>query len=259
MDLAQLKLCVCVCVLAMLYVVMFERRMVPPQPCCKIWNSRVSPCLWQTKIRSHPNSRKAVDHFLDCGCIWEVKHDCHCGESQRKVNLSIYIQPKYRSNEFKSISINNWVSSHFCWPWRFPQQCSVAGIVWKRWHGSLWRAIFHEDLLCKLESGKANRKTIKWVIFSSRTEKEKDHSRTEFRIGGGQKGGRVSQFFTQWWHRRRNSRIIVILINLGEKESKIMGASARRSESNVHFTKTQSILQHTGGSECHNCSRNWTS
>lgn len=50
------------------------------------------------------------------------------------------------------------VLSHFCWPWRFPQQYSAACTVWRRWLGSLRTAIFHEDLLYRLESGRQNRK-----------------------------------------------------------------------------------------------------
>lgn len=48
--------------------------------------------------------------------------------------------------------------SYFCWPWRFPELCSARGSVWKRWHGSLWTAIFHVDLLYRLESGRQDRK-----------------------------------------------------------------------------------------------------
>lgn len=85
------------CVFAIVCVVMLEMRMVLPQPCSNLCNGRVSPCLWQTKVRSHPNSWKTVDHLLDHGCIWEVEHDRHCGEPQRKVNISIHIEPEMKN------------------------------------------------------------------------------------------------------------------------------------------------------------------
>lgn len=44
-----------------------------------------SPGLWKTKIRAHTDTRKTVDHLLDCGCIREVKHDRHCGEAQSSI------------------------------------------------------------------------------------------------------------------------------------------------------------------------------
>lgn len=51
-----------------------------------------------------------------------------------------------------------WPMSYSCWPWRFPGPCSAVGSVWKRWHGSLWTAIFRGDLPYRLESGREDRK-----------------------------------------------------------------------------------------------------
>lgn len=61
--------------------------------CVVMLEMTISPRLRQTKVRSHANSWKTVDHLLDRGCIWEVKHDRHCGESQRKVKISTYKEP----------------------------------------------------------------------------------------------------------------------------------------------------------------------
>lgn len=44
-----------------------------------------------------------MDHLLDGGCIWEVKHDRHCGESQSKVTLSTYIQANISTTSLSTI------------------------------------------------------------------------------------------------------------------------------------------------------------
>lgn len=56
--------------------------------CCCV-SPRVSPGLWETEVRAHPDTGKAVDHLLDRGRVWEVEHERHCGEAQKRGAESI--------------------------------------------------------------------------------------------------------------------------------------------------------------------------
>lgn len=67
-----------------------------------------SPGLWKTKVGAHPYTGEAVHHLLDCGCIWEVEHERHCREAQRKVqNVLVHIE---YLNDFY---INTWATNGF--------------------------------------------------------------------------------------------------------------------------------------------------
>lgn len=52
---------------------------------CRCVSPRVSPGLREAEIRAHPDAGEAVDHLLDGGHVWEVEHERHCGEAQKKV------------------------------------------------------------------------------------------------------------------------------------------------------------------------------
>lgn len=52
---------------------------------CRCISPRVSPGLREAEIRAHPDAGEAVDHLLDRGRVWEVEHERHCGEAQKKV------------------------------------------------------------------------------------------------------------------------------------------------------------------------------
>lgn len=56
--------------------------------CCCV-SPRVSPGLWETKIRAHPDAGEAVDHLLDRGRVWEVEHERHCEEAHKKGEVLI--------------------------------------------------------------------------------------------------------------------------------------------------------------------------
>lgn len=155
------------------------------------------------------------------------------------------------------------MSPHFCWPWRFPQQCSAAGIVWKRRHGSPWTAIFHGDLLYKQESGRANRKTesrLHLVQEGTRRVRPQEDTIPD-RKGGGRHGAGWDHFSLTDDTTTGTAGLMCYIDQPRWKRdsfSERMGASAGGSEGNVHFTKTQSISQHTGGSGCQNCTRHCT-
>lgn len=154
------------------------------------------------------------------------------------------------------INKNIGLPCYFCWPWRFPLRCSAAGIVWKRWPGSLWTAISRVVLPCRRVSGDGSKNLVNlWV--GKRTENRGRRRGEEMRGENGKREKRrqrssAGSFFTGRGRDSLSSRINVLYWSTSMKKrffyfgGKSALVALQWAMGNVKFTKKWSILQHTG-------------
>lgn len=139
-----------------------------------------------------------MDHFLDCGCIWEVKHDCHCGERRRG-----------RSNDLPTVYTGKTIEIlHISMI-----KCRLTSVGHEDFHSSVLQQVssgkdgtdlreqpFSMETFCISKNlGEQTEKQKVGYIWFKKGQEERGHRRTQFRTGkggGGQTRRWVGPFFT---------------------------------------------------------------